>query len=284
MKKKLITLVGIILSAFFSNAQMTLDHTYPDGSSSGTWANNGPLQVIDLLLSGKKFAQNDMLNSKVYIYNMDHSLWKTINLPTVTNCFPQNAYYISENLFKIDGYVDLTVCYYDTIANTFKQVIIDETGAIINTLSNCMGINLYNIGIDSFKVVATKPLGYVNHRNRFGFDVYSVPGTIPCAGCSNGSVVLEHMPVNNENAGFLSEPLPNPANGQVRIDYVLPLGSNVGDIIFRDVNGKQVKKYAVYNTSTHILIENLQLPSGNYYFSLISNGAVVGSKKIIITK
>jgi hypothetical protein len=284
MKKLILIVASLFVLNFSSSAQMTLEHAYYNGSYAASWANSAPLEVVNLLLSGKKYAEEDMLHSKVILYHLNHSLWQTINLPTVINSRPTCVYYISENLFKIDGLVDMVVSYTDTITDAFTALVIDQTGAIINTFSNSLGITIYNtssgVGADTLKAIVWQNTGYF-HMDTTSMAVYSLPGTIPCSTCGSGTTLGIVSKVTNNNSGSISDPIPNPNNGSVRIDYTLPENVNKGEIVFYNSNGQRVKSYAVFDTAPYLLINNLQLPSSIYYYCLIANDVSTTSKKMI---
>ena len=70
-------LLIILFTAFIThhyNAQITLEQSYADGQG---------LSIIKLENSGQKYLQYDLTNQIVKLYNLDHSIFKTISLPTL---------------------------------------------------------------------------------------------------------------------------------------------------------------------------------------------------------
>jgi len=272
MKKHILIAVSLLLT-FGADAQMTLIQTENNCSN---------LSVINLQLSGKKYASFDNIAGQVRLYNLNHTIWKTINLPTIagltrsTNDVPQ---YISENLFKLDNKVDMAVVYYNTTTTSeYDNVIIDETAAVIQTVDSVFSVNIYNAGMTTDSFVAV--------FNGTGFPsliakVYSLPGTIPCNLCGNG---LGFAKALHTDDGNLSDPAPNPSSNQTKLTYALPEGSSKGEISIYNGNGELIKTYPVDNTFSYITLDNSMLPAGIYYYNLVADGNITMTKKMLVIK
>lgn len=279
-----------------TNAQMALEHEYQFTNEYGIILGASdldyPLTVVNLLLSGRKYAlQSFPITSpaQVLLYNLDYTLWKTINIPAIPNYNPTTAYYISENLFKIDGLVDMAIHYTpssSTPARESKQVIIDETGAIIFTVDSSWVLQVMATGTDTFKAISNNTFyAGTNSGSRGGLQrcsVYSLPGTIPCSLC--GGIGLGFKVPNGNTTGDLAAPIPNPSTNQVKISYSLPLGVKKGTITIYNSNGQLVKTLTVDNTFQYITLDNSELQSGNYFYNLSANGMQTTAKEMIIIK
>lgn len=73
------------------NAQITLEQVYPDAS--------GKLSMVNFELSGMKYLLKNAEpgNRNLAFYNLDHSLWKTIDcnsFPGAESCASQGTYSI----------------------------------------------------------------------------------------------------------------------------------------------------------------------------------------------
>ena len=125
-----------------ADAQMTLIQSSNSAYYTG---------VANLLLSGKKYYVFDNVASQVRLYNLNHSLWKTINIPATVSGLTFNSndvpQYISENLFKLDGLVDMSIVYQGT--GFSSNVIINETGAVVNIADSVQHRNRYFRGMYS---------------------------------------------------------------------------------------------------------------------------------------
>ena len=289
MKKHIITLMAgamLALTASNAEAQMTLQQTIANGNCNNfvieNNPNNAPLQVVNLLLNGKKYVLQDMIDNQVRIYNLDYSLWKTINLPPITGSSPASAYYISENLFKLDGKVDMAVLYggsgSGTTGNT--NLIIDETGAIINTIDSSDAIVVYNTGTDSFvAVTGVYPNGVNNAGNVM--KIYSLPGTVPCSSCTSTSLGMGRV-ANGNSDGSLSNAVPNPTSGNVRISYSLPVGISNGTIMLTNQLGQKMQTYKVTSNTPYIIISTTGLATGIYYYTLTAIGMNPITKELVV--
>ncbi len=267
MKNKVIIAVCLLLT-IGAKAQMTFQTSYPSNF----------VQVINLQLSGKKYYVLDYTAGQARLYNLNHSLWKTINFPTITGYtfgFGESTWYASENLFKIDNKVDLAISYHLTTGGTYRVVVIDETGAIINTVDSVRTVTVYNTsatGADTFVAVFSN----------YGTDltkVYSLPGTLPCSMCSNGLGLAKVEPKS-----LLSDPVPNPSTTQVKLTFELPEDAKQGQIDIFTSTGKLVKSYTVDRTFGYITLDNSELPSGLYYYNLTANGTITSVKKMVVLK
>jgi hypothetical protein len=266
MKRQL--LAGALLAmAFTTNAQITLENTY---------TNADVVQVVSLKLSGKKYCVRDLDAGQVRLYNLTHTIWKTINVPTIPGFTLTNSYvgYVSENLFKIDNKVNLVVRYSNDTSSIYSMVVIDEAGAVTKRFDSTTTLVVSNTGVNRFVAIADE--GSASTKVK----VYLLPGTIPCNQCSDGTLGLSKSP--EVSSGDLSDAIPNPNSGQARIDYSLPDGVNRGQIVVYNTNGQRVGSYDVDKTFNYITVDNTMLPSGIYYYTLIANGMPSTTKKMVV--
>jgi hypothetical protein len=70
----------------------------------------------------------------------------------------------------------------------------------------------------------------------------------------------------------------------VRIAYELPLGVSSGEIVLLSEDGKEVKRYMVTNAFNDLLIEAPELPSGSYFYKLVTEKGESLVKKIALIK
>jgi hypothetical protein len=267
---KRILLAGAMLAAAFTTkAQITYQTSYPGTAVS----------VVNLLLSGKKYCITDPLLGQVRLYNLNHTLWKSIDIPVVPGYtfYSYPAQHISENLFNIDNKVDLVLTYSGGPAG-YKSVVINEIGSTIATFDSSRHIEIHNIGIDSFVLFS----GVENGSTQVRTKVYKLPGTIPCSQCSSSYGLGLSKPTST--GGELSDAVPNPNSGIARIDYTLPLNVTQGEIVIFNTSGKKVGSYTVDRTFTYITVDNTMLPAGIYYYSLLADGLAPTTKKMVVIK
>lgn len=101
---------------------------------------------------------------------------------------------------------------------------------------------------------------------------------------SDKSNEIKNHDLRNEAAdASLEQNHPNPFGNETTIGYTLPDGSSAAIYIF-DLTGKQV---SVFNNlkagKNEIVISSAQLPAGLYNYSLVVNGVILDSKKMLLS-
>ena len=81
--------------------------------------------------------------------------------------------------------------------------------------------------------------------------------------------------------GSLSNFYPNPASAEAGCIYSLPAGSQ-GAIVVRNMLGAQVLEQPLSNNSGKMKINTVSLPDGVYFCSLLVEGKVSQTKKLIV--
>ena len=100
------------------------------------------------------------------------------------------------------------------------------------------------------------------------------------------SVNSEQLTVNSERlTASLQQNIPNPYNQSTNIRYTLPKTFSSAQIIITDNSGKMIKQIPLSNAQQgSINIKSGTLASGSYNYSLIVNGKMIDSKKMVIAK
>lgn len=94
-----------------------------------------------------------------------------------------------------------------------------------------------------------------------------------------------NVELSSANSIILNQNDPNPFAEQTRIRYNIPDEINKAEIIFFDNNGKVLKTVIVNergNGSIQVYASNLS--SGIYTYSLIADGKLIDSKKMVCSK
>ena len=271
MKTKII-IVALLLLSSICQSQITLEHSYPPTN------NDCSLGVVNLTNSGYKYLVQDGINYTVKLYNLNHSLWKTITLNVPTGYTYGGAYNISENLFNLDGLVDIEYIYYQYVSTPkphehYVTNIINENGSMLLSLPNCSGGSVWSTGANGCKLTAT-----IDSTNSSGIDslnIYSLPGTMP------SSNIIEN---GSNNIDALSYPYPNPSKSTVTINYQLPIGINSAEIVFYNLAGTEIKRFQVDNTFNTLEINNSDLPAGTYIYNLVTPNNISSAKKMVVIK
>ena len=82
----------------------------------------------------------------------------------------------------------------------------------------------------------------------------------------------------------ISNPYPNPSISTTQIDYDLPKGINQGEIVFYNLQGKEVKRFKVDKTFNTLLISTSDLAAGTYYYQLQTTTQNSEGKKMVVIK
>lgn len=248
-------LLFLIVFCVYENllAQISLEKTYTDSDF---------LEIINLENSGKKYLKVDKVNMKLILYNLDHSIFNTITIPTQIKA-GWDILYVSENLFDTDSEIE-----YILHNDEDYTIIYNENGDELLNLNtpSYYPPNIYDSG-NGLKLV-------FNFTDKTS-SVYSLPGTNVNA-LQNGYLSAENIRI--------SEPYPNPSSDYTKIDYKLSKECSTGTIVLFDINGVEINRYEVDNTFDHLLIPTSSLKNGIYYYNLYTQKGTSETKKLLIDK
>jgi hypothetical protein len=91
--------------------------------------------------------------------------------------------------------------------------------------------------------------------------------------------------VATSSTARLEQNAPNPFNQNTKIKYYLPQNTGNAIINITDVNGRLVKTVPVTTQGNgQLTLDGGQLTSGIYQYSLIANGKLLDTKKMVLTK
>ncbi|MFH1321970.1 MAG: T9SS type A sorting domain-containing protein [Bacteroidota bacterium] len=281
MKKIIKSFFAIsFLFAFHSQlfGQITLEYVYPGAMQK--------LYMINFEISGMKYlVKSDVQGNRfLKFYNLNHSLWKTINcnsFPTTELCgspgtfiYNFDALYISETLFDCDTAIEFM--YFSQSDCRWFTSIYKENGTALLVADSSAPLVKINIP-QQYRPIYNTPLGtklILSHKNGTA-RVYDLP-------CSLTTVIDQMLPWDNNNSDFTV--FPNPSSNKTTIEYHLPNEINQAEIILTDSRGIEVKRYHVDNNFCNIVIDQNEIAPGLYFYTLIAQDKILNSKKIIIIK
>lgn len=257
MKKIKLIVAGLLLTSSVE-AQITLENTYNVAGSSSY------LTTIQLSNSGYKFVLTEPTLSQVKLYNTNHSIWKTINVPTISGFTLIGVYNISEGLFNVDSQVEC-VAYYANYSTTPVQLytkVIDETGTVIKDIPDRAYAGVAATSSNTFKLI-------VNDNNMIR-DVYSLPGTSSNLGLPNGGVT-----------GQVGVSYPNPTSQFITLPYDLNESNSTGVMNIYNVSGQIIESFNIDNSFNSILLDLSNYSSGTYRYNITVNGVESSSNSFI---
>jgi len=281
--KKFIRMISAFAILIFWNsqlhAQITHETTYP-GASLG-------LYMVNLEVSGMKYVHKSEVQGNRFLrfYNLNHTLWKTINCnpftealdSTTTTWIPNfDALYISENLFDCDNAIEFLYCtgYYNW-AQWFTAVY-KENGTTLLSVPQAAPLVRLNVP-QQWRPIYNTPngtkmiLSYMNDSAA----VFDLPCTL--------STGIDQFSVEADQASALKV-FPNPSFYESTIQYKLPDGIDEAEIIITDSKGSELKRYTVDNSFSNVLISQEEFQAGTYFYSLVAEGKILETKKIILMK
>ncbi len=141
MKKTILLSIATFAFAITSRSQINIENSYV-----------GNLQVSNLTSGGYKYYNIDLVSNQVKVYNTNHSIYKTINLPTPTGSdVYKDVILLSDNLFDTDNLIEFILLYKNSLSPVlFLGKVINENGTVI-LQNNRTSFQVFNIS-GSFKL------------------------------------------------------------------------------------------------------------------------------------
>lgn len=240
--------MAVLVSASM-NAQIDLEHKYEQ---------QGIYTTVQLANSGFKYVLFDNAGSsaQIKLYNVNHSLWKTIDVPNApTNYWVGEVKYISESLFDLDNKIECLVVYRHQSADSEHIKIINENGTVIKDLPNRQLARIVSTAPNTFKLLVNDYSPYPNN----GAEVYSLPGTTTNLGVSDNEAQL---------TGFA---YPNPSSQFITLPYKLN-GANKGVLNVYNLNGQIIETFNIDSVFDTILLDVSNYAAGMYRYGVFVNG------------
>ena len=273
---KNIILIFILAFVINANAQITLEHKYDSAASYNYCTGNRcELMIIKFEVSGERYVKINRCGNTIDIYDMNHSLVKTISLALfpLSGGYLGDVLYLSEQLFDTNAKIEFMYTnppLYTGIYNEDGTLLFSDTCApLVYPHWEMQQYPIYNTSVGTKMI-----LSYTNGQAW----VFGLPGTLS-TGIQDGNTQLMQA-----QGGSLNNLYPNPSTGKVTLQYALPKGEKEGEIILYNTQGAEVKRYKVDDTFNDLLLDNTQLPAGVYYWQLQTSKGSVGTKKMVVVK
>lgn len=263
--KRFFLSTGLLFLFLASYAQVSFDKTY-DFSSS----------IINLETIGYKYYLMDVPASECRLYNMDHSLYKTIDCPVPNGYYLADIKYVSEKLFDIDSQIELVYTYYKIVTTStsyyyiYGAKVISEDGTVLQTINGAQYIYVNQTGDTEYKLFAYC-FDYSQTPEIVWTDIYSIPGT---------SVSVVSGP-NHIKDAFLNA-YPNPASDILKLEYELPSQHGNARLYLVNSNGQVLREFVIDGHSNHISMNVNELSAGVYHYYIRYNQQQTASRKLIV--
>jgi hypothetical protein len=263
MKNLLIIL--LLASCTIIYAQPSLEHTYPISTS-----------ICCLEKSGDKYFAMDVTGKQCKIYNMDHTLYKTINLVVPTDYYMYNIQFVTEHTFNSDDLIEF--------AYTYSKYNPTETSYYYSYETRVINEN----GLEILKIPGagyTEILDTENEGRKFlvyVYDFYQIPATTQTVVYSLPEVQepMKADPIQNKYR--LGNPWPNPSRGMINIPVKFPPDTEDGELILYNIHGQEVMRQKVNGDDETIILPGGVLIPGTYVYKVKTQKGESMGKKISI--
>ncbi|HQK41243.1 MAG TPA: T9SS type A sorting domain-containing protein [Flavobacterium alvei] len=284
MKKQLFTILVFIMGLNSSFGQITLDHVYTiDPPDRYVLLNPSGLKYVSLHMSGQTYTYFNL-------YNPDHSLFKSINIPQFPGKNVNKIAYISETLFDTDTLIEFLVGYIYSgpggisairVCNENGNILLERdtagSGGYTGLLELGQGGQIIFPNGTNSKLIIGKSFYSGTWTNQT--EIYTLPGQLPCQECTNGLLSsIEQVQEVEENG---SSAYPNPFTTGTKIQYTLPPKFNHAFLNLYDINGKLIKTKEVDRNYNEVYITENEIKQGVYIYNIVVDGKVIANDKIV---
>lgn len=260
--KKALLLAFFAIYGFAASTQIVLEKTY-----------NYSTSIVELENLGYKYYLMDVSNEQCRIYNLDHSLYKTINCNVPTNFYLADIKFVSQNLFDNDAGIEILCTFYRYYSNgqyyEYDSKIINDDGSLITSIDGAQYNYINQTGENEYKLFSYC-FDYSVFPEKVWTNIYGLPG----------EPVSSSLISDAEN-NFI-EAFPNPAAYNVKVEYSLPENVNEGVLYLIDNSGRQIKTYRIDNHSDHLNLNINDYKNGIYHYFIEYNNKRTASKKLVI--
>lgn len=254
----------MLMAAMSLFAQPSLETVYPVSTN-----------ICMLEKAGDKYYAMDIANKQCRIYNLDHSVYRTVNLTVPEGYYLFDIQQISQHIFNQDDQIEFAYIY-SRFNQTETSWYYDYDTRVINE----NGTEILNIpGAGHTQVTLTqdgsrKFLVYI-------YDFYVIPATTHTQVYSLPGAPLKSETIQG-SAYRLQNPYPNPASGMINIPVNLPQGVNKGYLQIYNISGQLIDLREIKKSDESILIPGGSLLPGSYIYNISGKGQKSESKKITI--
>ena len=270
----------LLLFAVSARTQITLEHVYSSGSISAA-TSLGLVQVDSGLWKYILYDRRDT----IFIFNLDHSLDHSIHLPW-NDPYPPCGFslkVIAKRLFDLDDAYEFMGVVCSDSQGIGGLRLFKENGQILFACDSCSLYTSQFSGWSFGSPIKSTDSGTKMFVNRSTasttrLEVYSLPGKLPSG--------TQKLGIINASSSFADgiapgSAYPNPASGRVRIAYDLPQGVTSGYMTLTSEDGREMKRYHVTNAFSDLLIEASDLPSGSYFYKLVTDKGESPAQRIV---
>jgi len=262
----------------------------------------------DVWINGNGFVNNgtpimsdQQFKTNITVISDANSIIKQL-LPKTFFMDTTNAYGLNFSSQKQYGFIaqDIELVLPELVSEFTKPAVYDSTGNLITPSSTFKNLN-YNAfiallmkGMQEQQLAMDSLSSVINEQDSINADLEDRLTEIEnCLGntgicnnpngggngnrTSNTEVVLENL-----NAIILDQNLPNPFAEKTTINYTIPKEVSEATLLFYDMNGRIIKQVEITERGEgKITVYGENLKNGIYTYSLIADGELIATKKML---
>jgi len=184
----------------------------------------------------------------------------------------------------------------ELVSSSYKPATYDSTGAILTQSLTYLNLDYNSVfalliqgmkeqqsKIDSSKQQNDSLKNIINsYETRFN----NIESQLSqCCDQTGNAKIMNSINIELANDAVLYQNIPNPFGEETMINYYIPENTNNAKIIFFDMYGQSMKEVPLTETgSGNIHVDSKNLASGIYSYSLIIDGKVIDTKKMVRNK
>lgn len=267
----------ILLAAFSSSAQITLEHTYEGPGDNHSHVHYSKLSNGDVI-----YYHIDRSINEFRAYNEDHSIRTTVDISSyVRQGMTANVYLASDKLFDLDQGLEFMLVTYEYINNPgtgavephASLLVLDESGSALLTkeLTPGDGLIMPEQWNQEELLIQTKQGTKLIIKANSEVLIYSLPGSTPSV------TGIDDI----DSALIKSSTYPNPATEYISIAYEIPSGTT-GDIVILNTTGMVIGEYKLDSTFETLLVDVSMLTPGIYSYVISSHESVSKNTFVVI--
>ena len=259
-----------------AQAQITLEHSYPQANTGGT---NRELSIGVLDSGMYKYLYLNYLTEQLVVYNLDHSVFASATIPIAWDG-NYRIQYVTRSLFDCDTTnMEYIMAHYDFdpmagIDVRFVRIYRFDGTVLFEADSVELLASFGSVAFVRSPIVTT-PAGsklLLDNPYTHEVNVYALCGMLP----------IGFMDTQNEN--LFAKALPNPSSGRLRIDFNLPEGHRTAVITVHDARGVEVKRFSVDDKFGFVWLEGNALPPGTYVYNITTSAGTAKGGKFVIAR
>ncbi|MCF8381659.1 MAG: T9SS type A sorting domain-containing protein [Bacteroidales bacterium] len=263
--KKLFVIAGLLFFSYTSFGQLSIEHSF-----------NYSANVTKLNSTTYKYFLMDVPAHQCRIYNLDYSLYKTINLPVPGGEWLYDIRFVSEDLFNEDSKIEVLYTYYKWVAASgtasgyyiYHTKVINEDGTLLLDVPGALYSYVKEVSPDEYSLFL------------YAYDFSVDPYTIWTSICKLPGVL--NTIEESKKSGFSIDGFPNPASSYVNVEYVLPPHMETAYLHLVDASGKEKAVYLVDGFTNFLRLETENFSPGVYFYFIENDGERSEANKLVI--